>query len=34
MVETQQVSENWNMDSAMTQLIAAEVSVTKCAEKA
>jgi hypothetical protein len=33
MVETQQISENWNMDSAMTQLIAAEDSVTTCTEK-
>ena len=27
MMETQQVSDDWNLDSAMTQLIAAEVLV-------
>jgi hypothetical protein len=34
MVETRQVSENWNIDLTMTQLIAADVSVITCAEKA
>jgi hypothetical protein len=34
MVETQQVYENGNIDSAMTQLIAAEGLVSTCAAEA